>query len=142
MNGKKFFLAVVVAFVVTMITGVIVHGVLLGEDYKALGSQMRDEQGQGAHFPFMLIAHVLIAVGLAWIYGKGVEGKSWVGQGLRFGIALWLAASAGPYLIYFAVQPLPGALVVKQIVYGFFECLILGLALAALYRTKAGGAAA
>jgi len=142
MSGKKFFLAVLVAFLVTMATGFIVHGLLLGEDYKALGSHMRDEQGQAAHFPFMLIAHVVLAVGVAWIYGKGVEGTSWVGQGLRFGIALWLVASAGPYLIYFAVQPLPGGLVAKQIVYGFFENLILGLALASLYRTRAGAAAA
>ncbi len=140
MKGKKFFLAVVVTFLVTMTTGFIVHGALLGEDYKALGSHMRDEQGQGAHFPFMLIAHVVLAVGVAWIYGKGVEGTSWVGQGLRFGIALWLVASAG-YLIYFAVQPLPGGLVARQIVYGLFENLILGLALASLYRSKAGAAA-
>jgi hypothetical protein len=41
------------------------------------------------------------------------------------------------YLIYYAVQPLPGALVVKQIVFDAIGLLVFGIVVAWLYRPKA-----
>jgi len=134
MNGKRYALAALAVFVCMMTTGFVVHGTLLGPDYKALGPLMRGQDDQAAHFLSMVLAHVAMALGIAWIYAKGVEAKPWLAQGLRFGLAFWLVGSVGVYLIYFAVQPLPSGLVTKQIVYGLAESLLMGMVVAAVYR--------
>jgi hypothetical protein len=134
MNWTRYAIAVVVVFLVTMTMGFVIHGLILGADYQSLGSLMRSEQDAMAHFLFNILSHLAIALGVVWIYAKGVEPKPWLGQGLRFGLAFWLIGSVGVYLIYFAVMPLPAALVTKQIAAGLPENLILGMVLAALYR--------
>ena len=134
MNWKRYAVAVVVVFLVTMVMGIVIHGVILGGDYKALGPLMRSDEDAMAYLPFNIISHLAIALGVVWIYAKGVEPRPWLGQGLRFGLAFWLIGSVGIYMIYFAVQPLPAGLVTKQIALGLPENLLLGTVLAALYR--------
>jgi hypothetical protein len=81
--------------------------------------------------PWMLAAHLLIGFGLTWLYRKGVDtGKPMPGQGLRFGAAVAVMATIPGYLIYYAVQPLPAALVLRQVLYGTIAMLLLGLLLA------------
>ena len=36
------------------------------------------------------LAHVLLAGAFTWIYSKGVRAADWLGQGLRFGVAVVL----------------------------------------------------
>ena len=135
MNGQKFALAAAGVFVTMMATGFVVHGLLLGSDYQALGStMMRGEADSMAHLPFNALAHLCMALGIVWIYAQGVESKPWLGQGLRFGAAFWLIGSLGVYLIYFSVQPMPAALAAKQIGYGLPESLLMGVVVSALYR--------
>jgi len=134
MNWKKYGVAVVCVFLTMMATGFVVHGLLLAEDYKTLGTMMRSEEDTMAHFHLYLLAHMAMALGIAWIYAQGVEDKPWAGQGVRFGLAFWLVGSVGVYLIYYAVQPLPTMLVTKQIGFGLVECVVMGLVAAAVYR--------
>lgn len=47
---------------------------------------------------------------------------------------MWALTSLSWYLTYYAVQPWPGSLVVKQIGYELGQKLLLGVAAAALYR--------
>jgi len=63
-----------------------------------------------------------------------VEAKPWLGQGLRFGLALWLIGSLGVYLVYFSVQQMPADLVARQVAFGLIESLLLGAVVAATYR--------
>jgi hypothetical protein len=74
------------------------------------------------------------AIGSVWVYAKGVENKSWLGQGIRFGIAMWLILAIPSFLIAYAVQPVPGMLVVKQVVFEGVDKVLLGVITAALYR--------
>ncbi len=134
MNWKRFGLAALCVLLSMMTTGFLVHGVLLVGDYKALGSMMRNDEDAVAHFPLNLIAHIAMALAIIWINAKGVEQKPWLDQGLRFGFAFWLVGSISVYLIYCAVQPLPGILVTKQISYGLLESLLMGAVVAVIYR--------
>jgi hypothetical protein len=127
---KKFWISGIAAVVVTMVLGGLVHGFLLAADYKALGSHMRDEAGQMAHFPYMILAHVFLGFAAAWVYRKGVSDGPWLAQGLRFGIAIACLMTVPMFLIYYAVQPLPGMLVVKQIVFDTVCWLVTGVVLA------------
>jgi hypothetical protein len=122
-------------FVVLMAGGFLIHGTILHADYAAQPQLMRTEADAQAHFGWMFVANFLMGLGFTWIYRKGREpGRPWVGQGLRFGVALAVACAAPMYLIYYVVQPWPGSIVVKQIGMETVMALVTGLVLAAINR--------
>jgi Zn-dependent protease len=82
----------------------------------------------------MILAHVLLAGAFVWIYSRGVEVRPWLPQGIRFGLAIAALTIVPTYIIYYVVQPMPGAVVVKQIVFDGILILILGGITAFLYR--------
>ena len=131
---KTFFIAWIVLFVVWMLGSYIVHGVALHDDYAKLSNLFRSEAEASSFFPLMVLAHAMMAGALAWIYGRGVEGKPWLPQGLRFGVAIALLAVVPGYMIYYVVQPMPGMVVLKQIVLDTILMLILGAIVAFIYR--------
>ena len=134
MNWKRFFAATAAVFLVAMVMGFFIHGQLLASDYLSLGDVMRSAEDAEAHFPFMVLAFVFFAIGFVWLYAKGVEDRPWIGQGLRFGLATWLFGVVSVFLTYYAVEPLHGELVVKQIGFELFDFLLLGTVVAAFYR--------
>jgi hypothetical protein len=131
--NKKFLIAWVVMFVAYMALGIVVHGVLLKDDYLATGMMRPEEEAQKL-MHLMILAHVFLAGAFTWIYARGVENKPWLGQGLRFGLAVAILAVIPIYTIYYVVQPTPGELAVKQIVFDTIGTLILGALVAFLYR--------
>jgi drug/metabolite transporter (DMT)-like permease len=133
--NMKFVISVVVLFVVSMALGFVVHGMLLGADYaKLVPGVFRSPQDSEAHFVYMLLAHVFIAVGFTWVYRAGRDNRPWMGQGLRFGLAIAVLTTVPTYLIYFAVQPMPSDLVAKQIVFDTVAMVIMGVVAAAVNR--------
>ena len=131
----RFAISVVALFVASMLTGFVVHGWLLGADYqKLVGGLFRSPEDSQAHFAWMLIAHVVLAIGFTWMYRAGRDGRPWVGQGARFGLAVATLSVIPTYLIYYAVQPMPADLVVKQVVMDTIAVVLLGLVTAAVNR--------
>jgi hypothetical protein len=55
-------------------------------------------------------------------------------------VAVALLATVPMYLIYYAVEPLPGNLVAKQIIFDGIWMVILGVIVAWLYRGTARSA--
>jgi hypothetical protein len=135
--NKRFFIAWAVVFVVWMVGSFVVHGTLLHDDYAQLPNLFRPEADVQQYFPLMLLAHVMLAGAFVWIYSRGSEAKSWLGQGLRFGLAVALLTVVPTYTIYYVVQPMPGVHVIKQIVFDGTLMLILGAVVGFLYRGKA-----
>jgi hypothetical protein len=131
---KRFLIAWIVVFVVWMLGSFLVHGTLLHGDYLQLTGVFRTEAEAQRHFPLMLLAHVIMAGAFVWIYSRGVENTPWMGQGIRFGLAVACLAVIPTYLIYYVVQPLPGSLVVRQIVFDAILVVILGIVVAYFYR--------
>ena len=132
--NKKFIVAWVVLFVAWFFGSFIVHAVLLRADYMLLPNLYRTEISQQQFFPVMLLAHLLMSGAFAWIYARGAEAKPWLAQGVRYGVAVALLSIVPIYLIYFAVQPMPAALVTKQILFDGLLMIILGIVVAWLYR--------
>ena len=133
--NRRFFIAWIVLFVAWFAGSFVVHGMLLGNDYKALQGQLfRTEADSQQYFPWMILAHVLMAGAFVWIYSKGVEAVDWMPQGLRYGFAVAMLAIVPTYLIYYVVQPMPGDLVVKQMLFDGILMLVLGVIVAFLYR--------
>lgn len=128
---KRFWIAAVVIFVVSLVLGWIVHGTLLEVEYAKLPNLFRPVAEQQGYFPLMLLANALFALAFTWIYRKGLEpGKPFFSQGFRYGIAIAVLMTIPTYLIYYAVQPMPGGLVVRQIVYDVIAVVIMGIVVA------------
>jgi hypothetical protein len=135
--NKKFITAWIVVFVAWLMGSFAVHGVLLRPDYMQLAGLFRTDGDQQPFFPLMILAHVILSGAFVWIYSRGAEAKPWRAQGLRFGVAVALLTSVPTYMIYFVVQPMPGSVVLKQIIYDSVLMVILGMIVAWLYRDKA-----
>ena len=135
--NKRFFLAWLVVFIAWFIGSFIVHGVLLHADYAQLSNLFRKEADAQNFLPLMILAHVIMSGAFVWIYARGVEARPWLGQGIRYGVAIILLTTVPLYLIYYVVQPMPGATVAKQIVFDGILLLILGAIVAFMYRDRA-----
>ena len=135
--NKKFIITWIVLFVAWFVGSFVVHGVLLRSDYMQLTKLFRAEGDQQKYFPLMLLAHVILSGAFVWIYARGVEAKPWMAQGVRFGVAVALLTSVPTYMVYFIVQPMPGEVVVKQIVFDGVLMVVLGTVVAWLYRERA-----
>jgi len=94
------------------------------------------EHAQG-YFGWMLLAHVLVAGAFVWIYERGISAeRPWLGQGLRFGLAVALLTVVPTYLIYYAVQPMSGTLVAKQVLFDAIGVVVLGVIAGWMYRPR------
>lgn len=133
--GKRFFVSWIVLFIVWMAGSMVVHGMLLGDDYAKLSNLFRPPADAQRYFPLMILAHVLLAGAFAWIYARGVEAKPWLPQGVRFGIAIAALTVVPTYIIYYVVQPMPGVMVAKQIVFDAILLVVLGIVAAYFHRT-------
>jgi hypothetical protein len=135
--NKRFVIAWIVIFVAWMAGSFVAHGVLLHDEYTKLSGLFRSEADSQRYFPLMILAHLILAGAFAWIYSRGVEAKPWLPQGIRFGLAIAALTIVPTYIIYYVVQPMPGALVVKQIVFDGILILILAVIAAFIYRQPA-----
>ena len=122
-----FVISAVALSVLSLVIGFVVHAWLLGPEYATLASLFRTPVDAQQHFAWMLLAHACIGIGITWVYRQGREPKPFLQQGVRFGLALAVLIPLPMYLIYYAVQPMPGALVVKQIVFDTVGMIVLGI---------------
>ena len=134
---KRFLIAWFAVFVAWILGSFVVHGALLHNEYAQLPQLFRPETEAQAYFPLMILAHVILAGALVWIYSRGVESTPWLPQGLRFGVAVALLTIVPTYTIYYVVQPMPGQLVIKQILLDGTLILILAVVTAWIYRPPA-----
>ena len=132
---KKFLIAGVVAAVLAQALGFLVHSFLLGADYAKLQSLFRPEAEMNSYMPYMLLANIVFGFALAWIYRQGkTPGVPALRQGISYGLAVAALVIVPMYLIYYTIQPMPGALVAKQIVFDSIAMVLLGIVVAYLSR--------
>ena len=132
--NARFWISAVVMTIAAALLGYAVHGVLLKPDYdalSALGPIMRTPADSAHYMGWMLLADAAIGFGFTWIYRQGITpDKSALGQGLRCGIAVALVSTIPMFLIYYAVEPMPWALVQKQLIFSSVQMLLLGVLVA------------
>ncbi len=138
MNGKKYLLTVVVAFVLYSVLGFLIHEIILAPDYEPLiGTVLRTDQGFSDRLPALYVGNLIFALAFCLVYVKGYEpGKSWLGQGLRFGLIVGLLLV--PFaLVGYVIFPVEGSLAAKWVVFGYLQVVITGLGVARLYQPPA-----
>ena len=133
---KRFVLRWAVLFIAANVFGFVVHGLLLQGDYAASPQLLRTQEDANRHFVYMLIGFACSSAALVWIYDRGIQARPWLGQGIRFGFAVWMLTSIPWFLTYYAVQPWPGAVVAKQISFELVTVLLMGVINARLHRSQ------
>ncbi|GAC1464352.1 MAG: hypothetical protein PVSMB8_16880 [Vulcanimicrobiaceae bacterium] len=131
MNTTRLIIAIIVVWIVSFGLGYLIHGMSI-QEYAQVPQLYRGMAD--VKFPFIILANLAFAVGAVWIYAMGVEDKPWVGQGVRFGIAVWLVLPVTWFLIAFATQPVPAVVLYKQLGYELIAKIVLGLVTAGIYR--------
>ena len=132
MNMKRLVLTIIVVFVLANLTGFFIHAIWLRADYMLVAQLYRPE-GQ-EKMVFIILAYLAFAIGSVIVYAKGVENKPWLGQGVRFGILMWLILTVPSFFIAYAVQPIPAILMAKQVICEGVDKIFLGIVTALLYR--------
>jgi hypothetical protein len=127
--NKQFLISVVAMIVMLMGSGFLVHAVLLDQAYSDT-KLFRSHEDQPKYLPFMLISHLCTAVAFVWIYRRGKEDKPFLGQGVRFALLAAGLAVVPKFMTYFAVQPMPGDVMLQQIVFDTLAFVVMGIVVA------------
>lgn len=141
MITKRFVVTVVAVFLVSQVFAIVIHGFILGPDYRPFyGTLLRpmDSSSGGAGSAWMVaflpLAHLAMAIAFVALYSRWVRPGSEIPQGLQFGVLAWLFGPVPMYLLWFAEQPWPLSLTIKQLVLELFTMLVLGTLTAMAYR--------
>jgi uncharacterized BrkB/YihY/UPF0761 family membrane protein len=135
--NRHFVISVVVVFILTVVLGFVIHGLILGPEYARLTPNFyRAPEDAHQYMGFMMLGNLSLALGLTWIYRQGRGNRPWPAQGARFGVAVAMISTIPMFLTYYAVQPTPSHLVAQQILYDSISMVIVGIVLAALNRDR------
>jgi hypothetical protein len=134
---KKLLLAIVAAYIVLMLTNYLVHSVWLMSDYAAIPASHRSPAGIMHRFWAMAVGQFFFAALFAYIYTRGAEKKSWLAQGIRYGILIAfltvIPTALGEYVVYIV----PYQLAIKWMIAGGIQMIILGLIVAGICNESA-----
>jgi len=84
--------------------------------------------------PFILVANLMMAVPFVWIYERGKQDKPWLGQGVRYGIAMAALVPAGKFITYYAIQPIAHSLTLHQILFDGVAIVLIAVVVAWIYK--------
>lgn len=132
MTPGRFLLRTLLIAIAMFALGFIGHQLLLGKAYVAIEPIMRNKAAMQSHMPFALISCLVFSAAFVWIYSQGRSSKPWLGQGIRFGIAVWAIAFVPLYLTNYVIEPWPGMFVTRILAWEIVDCLALGTIAAAL----------
>jgi hypothetical protein len=122
----------VAAFLVAQILAIVIHGFILAADYAPFyGTLLRDQTGDPVWQALLLpVSHLCLISGLVWIYSRLSLDGSQMARGVKLGVVAWLVGQAPLFLLWYAEQPWPDSLVVKQLGLELMASLVIGLTIA------------
>lgn len=142
MDYKRLALAAVVTWVADVIYGFVVWRGMLGAEMARHQGVFRSQAAMDAGMPLMFAGLLLAMFVLVYIYSKGYEGGSGVGEGLRFGFLLALFMTGFVSLPIYASFNIDARLGLLASIASFVEMLLVGSVIGLVYRLVARPAAA
>jgi hypothetical protein len=115
MTTKRIVLSGFAAFMVSEVLAVLVHGFILAADYEPYDGTLLRAGADAWQFIFLPVAHLSFICGLIWVYTRISLKGSAARQAVSLGFLAWLMGQVPLWLIWYAEQPWPGSLVVKQL---------------------------
>jgi hypothetical protein len=125
---KRMAAAIAAGFLVSEVLAIVVHGIVLAPDYaRFYGTLLRSQQQGSWQMIFLPVAHLSFVSVLAWLAGRlRLHGRLGT-QGLKLGLLGWLIGQIPLWLLWYAEQPWPGDLVLKQHALELVSSLVIGL---------------
>ena len=132
-------LAGVVVFVLANVGAAVLHGFVLAADYAPYeGTLLRRGAEPAWQFVFLPVVHLSFTLGLVWLFRIARwDDERWAARALTLGVIAWLIGPAPMWLLWYAEQPWPGTIVVKQLPYELAITLTLALIAGAMLRPRA-----
>jgi hypothetical protein len=133
-------LAGLVVFLLTQVAAVIVHGFLLASDYEPFEGTLLRANADGVpdwQFIFLPVRHLSFTIGFVWLFCVArVDRDTGIGRALKLGVMAYLMGPAPMFLLWFAQQPWPGTLTVKQLGYELVITLVLAVIAGAVLQPR------
>ena len=136
---KRFILAFVAAYIFIFLWGWLLNGVFLKDVYAQTPNLWRSQSEMMSLFHWIIIGQALIVFSFVMIYASGFAGGGVV-AGIRLGVLLEIAA-IGMRMGFYAVQPIPGKLILFGSGGSLLEMIIVGAIVGAIYKPAAVRAA-
>ena len=131
---RKFVLATLAAFATSFVLNFFVHGVILVSDYEALQGVYRPHSFEAWRFILLVVAQLIMAGAMAWLYRFGIEPRPYLGQGARFGLMAAGVSVIPLTLINYAVTRITLSLTIKQLILETLVVVAMGVAIAWMHR--------
>ena len=131
---------ILVAFLVAQVFAVVIHGFVLSADYEPFEGTLLRASGTGTppwQMVFLPVVHLSLIAPLVWVYGRLQLRGSTTVRGLKLGVLGWAMGQLPVWLLWFAQQPWPGDLVLKQLGWELLASLAIGITIAAVARLPA-----
>jgi hypothetical protein len=129
---KRFIIAFFAAYIFLFVWGWLLNGVVLKDVYAETPNLWRTQSEMIALFHWIILGQALVVFSFVMIYATGFAGGGVI-AGIRLGLLLEIAA-IGMRLGFYAVQPIPGKLILYGSISGIIEMVIVGAMVGAIYR--------
>jgi hypothetical protein len=132
--------AVAASFVVSNALAAIIHGFVLAADYDAFeGTLLRSEVAR--QMLLLPVAHLSFVGALTWVGTRVRLDGNLIARGFALGLLGWGIGQVPLWLLWYAEQPWPGSLVVKQLGLELVASVVIGLTIATVLRSRSRTAA-
>ena len=129
---RRFIIAFIAAYIFLFVWGWLLNGILLKDVYAETPNLWRSQTEMASLFHWIIIGQALVVFSFVMIYASGFAGGGII-AGIRLGLLLEIAA-IGMRLGFYAVQPIPGKLIVYGSIGGVIEMVIVGAMVGAIYK--------
>lgn len=129
---KRFVFAFIAAYAFIFLWGSLLNGVFLKDVYAQTPNLWRTQSEMMGLFHWIIIGQALIVFAFVMIYASGFAGGGAI-AGIRLGILLEIAA-IGMRLGFYAVQPIPGKLILYGSIGGLVEMIVVGAMVGGIYK--------
>ena len=129
---KRFVFAFIAAYVFLFLWGWLLNGVFLKDVYAQTPNLWRSQSEMMSLFYWIIIGQAQIVFAFVLIYASGFASGGVI-AGIRLGILIEIAA-IGMRLGFYAVQPIPGKLILYGSIGGLVEMIIVGAIVGAIYK--------
>ena len=138
MNPKRILLALIAAFIAISATDYLIHEVWLKATYTPdIGRLWRSEKDMAAHMPGIFIGQFLVAFAFTMIWVRIAIGGAGIQCAIALGVFMGLFYS-GSAVIQNSVQPLPAGLMMKWILGGILQSVLVGIVLFLVHKPAKG----
>ena len=136
-NVPRVALAAVAATIVDAVYGFCVYGKLLHNQFVPFPGVYRSMDSQPAYMPFLFGGVFLAMIAASFIYAKGYEGGSGVGEGVRCGALLGVLVVGYSVLVNYAMENIGRQITAWMAVAALVEWVIAGAVIGLVYQADA-----